>query len=215
MANLRYYLYDETHTRGHYYEGLFRGEEDPWSYGSRRELGADRFAEALAMLEAAQPGLHHFGSVLEIGCAEGRFTEQLAPRCNRLLAVDISNIALDRARARCSDQPAVEFRSWDVLRDPLLTDRFDLVVVMAVLDNFVRPAHLKQLRQRMIDLVRPGGHLLVESARTGGDLEDTWWRRALHRGRWLNSFVAQHPALETVEVRNHTIYVQTLCRKKA
>jgi SAM-dependent methyltransferase len=214
LSNLRYYLYDETHTRRDYYEDLFRKHDDPWGYGVKPELGSSRFEEALAMVDTIEPISRRIGHALEIGCAEGLFTEQLAPRCDNLLAVDISEIALERARARCGDHPGVEFHLWDLLRDPLPLHQFDLVVVMGVLDNFVRIWQLKLLRERLVDLVEPGGYLLVESTRTGGDLEDAWWRRKLHRGRWLNAFVAQHEALETIKVRCHTICVQTLYRKK-
>jgi SAM-dependent methyltransferase len=215
LVNLRYYLYDESHTRPDHYQALFRDANDPWRYRTSPERGSDRFAAALEMLDAVRPEGRLFGEVLEIGCAEGLFTELLASRCDRLLAVDVSDIALGRARDRCRSRPDVSFRSWDLLRDPPLADRYDLVVVMAVLDNFVRIRQQKLLRSRIVDLVRPGGYLLVESTRTGGDLEDTWWRRAFHRGKWLNHYVAQHPALETIEVRITPICVQTLCRKRS
>jgi predicted O-methyltransferase YrrM len=214
LANLRFYLYDETHTRRDYYETLFRNEGDPWRYETMPERGANRHAGALALLEAALAAPGRFESCLEVGCAEGLFTKPLATRCRRLLAVDISDIALDRAREYCRDSDGVEFRSWDLLRDPLLPERFDLVVVMGVLDNFVRLGQLRVLRERIIALLQPGGYLLVESTRMGGDLEDSWWRRVLHRGKWLNHYVAQHPSLETVDVRIDMVCVQTLLRKR-
>ncbi|TIT82469.1 MAG: methyltransferase domain-containing protein, partial [Mesorhizobium sp.] len=86
--------------------------EDPWSYGSRYEQ--EKYERQLEILPAGP-----IGRALELACAEGHFTRQLAPRVGRLTATDISAIAIERAGARCSDQPNVEFGVLDFAADTL------------------------------------------------------------------------------------------------
>jgi O-antigen/teichoic acid export membrane protein/predicted O-methyltransferase YrrM len=211
-ANARYYVFDRAHTTPEFYDSVFSEREDPWEYASAPERGTERFKDALASLRNAV-GHDRFGAVLEIGCAEGRFTGLLAPHCRNLIAVDISAVALGRARIRCAPLASVEFRQWDLLRDEVPDDRFDVVIAMDVADNFVGLHQLRVIRDRLANLTRPGGVVLVESTRTGGDLEDAWWRRTLHRGRWLNRYIARHPRLEVIDERLSAIAVQTTYRK--
>lgn len=206
-------LLDNRYTTREYWEGVFSEERDPWHYETIAEHGTDRFEGALAMLKIAAGPAGSLGHVLEIGCAEGHFTEFLEPRCDRLLAVDISAVALERARTRRKWRSTVRFEQWDALHDPLPGGTFDVVVAMGVLDYVMRLHELRQLRERLASLVRPGGYLLVESTRTGGDLEDTWWRRVLPRGRWLNPFVAEHRVLEKVEECLTPICARTIYKK--
>ena len=56
---------------------------------------------------------------LELGCAEGHFTAQLASRVGSLLAADVSQIALDRAIQHCAAVQNVRFMRLDLTKDPL------------------------------------------------------------------------------------------------
>jgi SAM-dependent methyltransferase len=71
-------------------------------YGSVDPFGFDRSPEESLKFERTLElcGNGRFGRALEIGCSEGAFTERLAPRCESLLAVDISGLAIERARER-------------------------------------------------------------------------------------------------------------------
>jgi SAM-dependent methyltransferase len=208
-------LLDNRWTTREYWDGLFSEERDPWDYERLRAHGRERFDGALAVLEIAAGPAGSLGSVLEIGCAEGHFTEVLESRCDRLTAVDISAVALERSRTRRDWPSTVRFEQWDALCDPLPRDDYDVVIVMGVLDYVMRRQELATHRERLVNLVRPSGYLFVESTRTGGDLEDTWWRRVLPRGRWLNRFVGQHAALEEVAESLTSICARTLYRRRS
>ena len=58
-------------------------------------------------------------------------TRQLAVRCDAVLALDLADRALARARERCADQPHVAFRRTKV-PEVLPEGRFDLVLVSEV-----------------------------------------------------------------------------------
>ncbi len=58
---------------------------------------------------ARRPARRALRTALEIGCSIGVLTQQLATRCDRLLAVDAAPTALLPARQRCRDLTHVEF----------------------------------------------------------------------------------------------------------
>src|SRR5450755_4031834 len=75
----------------------FGQQADPWNALTAEQ---PRYQTVLRMLDSVR-GDRQFHGVVEIGCAEGVFTEALASRCEALQAVDFSEIALRRARDRC------------------------------------------------------------------------------------------------------------------
>jgi SAM-dependent methyltransferase len=193
------------------FEREFAARPDPWDYAS--PLARERHAHALGLLDAA--GLAAVDRAFEVGCAEGHFSALLAPRCRTLLAVDLSALALERARARRRWPAGVRFVEWDLRRDPLPA-RFDLVVAMDVLESFCRPQLVRAARARLVKAVAPGGHLLLGNSRQGDLFETSWWGRALIRGgKWIDRYVASHPALEVAGTGTGGFYVNTLFRRRA
>ena len=167
---------------------------DPWDYAtSAREQAG--FRHQTAVLDRVRRD-RALGDVLEVGCAEGFFTEVLATRCERLLAVDLSPAALERARRRRDWSGAVEFAQWDLRGDPL-PGTFDMIVVAGVLEYFYRPSLLNRARDKLVGGLREGGLLFVVTTRSRPS-EDAWWARLLPRGVQVNRLVARHPALRTV-----------------
>jgi peptidoglycan/xylan/chitin deacetylase (PgdA/CDA1 family)/2-polyprenyl-3-methyl-5-hydroxy-6-metoxy-1,4-benzoquinol methylase len=152
----------DAHDRLHF-ESLFAASDDPWDYGSEYER--TKYAHTLALLPRRR-----VARALEIGCAEGRFTAQLAPRVRSLLAVDVSEIALARAAERCSEHPQVRFASADIARDPL-PGPFDLVVCSEVL-YYVDRTELPAVAQKLSDALEQGGHLLTAHANVLRDQPD-------------------------------------------
>jgi len=167
-----------------------------------------RQAEMLAL--ASRAG--RLGQVLEVGCAEGAFTEILAPRCESLLAVDLSPVAVARASQRCHWNQRVRFATWDLRTDPL-PGTFDVIVVTGVLEYLARPAVLRVARDKLVAGLHPDGHLLVMSTRASEVVEQCWWGRRLRRGRWINAHVAEHPALERLAEACSDWYIISLFRK--
>ena len=91
---------------------LFFETKDPWNYGSRYEQV--KYEQTLSLLPDAA-----LGRALEIACAEGMFTEKLAPRVGHLFASDISSKALQRAAQRCAAYNNVEYLQLDLIEDDL------------------------------------------------------------------------------------------------
>jgi Nodulation protein S (NodS) len=84
------------------FEARYRADPDPWGYlASYYEL-----RKYAATLEACGPG--PFACALELGGSIGVFSAMLAPRCERLVTVDVSPTAVARARSRLAGHAAAE-----------------------------------------------------------------------------------------------------------
>ncbi|WP_439360972.1 glycosyltransferase [Bradyrhizobium sp. DASA03007] len=166
--------------RKQFWEGFFE-QEDPWNYGSPYEQ--EKYKRQLELLPD-QPVDH----ALELACAEGHFTRQLAPRVKRLRAADISTKALDRARVRCNGHQNIEFSQLDLSADPLPQD-IDLIVCSEVLYYLNDEAELESVAKRLVQALRPGGHLVAAHAfvlkdnmsRTGLDWESPYGAETITR----------------------------------
>ncbi|TIO51070.1 MAG: glycosyltransferase [Mesorhizobium sp.] len=130
--------------------------EDPWNYGSPYEQ--EKYERQLQILPAGP-----IGRALELACAEGHFTRQLAPRVGHLTATDISNVAVERARARCSDQPNVDFGVLDFSADTL-PGGMDLIVCSEVLYYLDDLAELRRIAKKLVEALAPGGSLISAHA---------------------------------------------------
>src|SRR5713101_3519182 len=107
-----------------FWDSLFT-HPDPWYYMSDYEQ--TKYRHTLELLPAGK-----IDSLLEIACAEGHFTLQLAERAGQILAVDISERALARARDRCRDLSNVRFAQHDISRG-LPEGNFDVIICAEVL----------------------------------------------------------------------------------
>jgi len=74
-----------------------------------------------------------YGNALDIGCGLGPFTRHLAPHADRVLGVDISEEAIQGARALSAGQPNLVFERRDVLSIGEMDRQFDLIALLDVL----------------------------------------------------------------------------------
>jgi SAM-dependent methyltransferase len=134
----------------------FGRREDPFSYATTPYEAA-----RLTAMDGALGG-GALGSVLEVGCAEGHFTEKLVGRAARVLAMDISAVAIARARKRA---PRAAFLEADLLTwEPGAEAPFDSVVLGDVLYYLDRPgvgAEFEAIFPRIASWLKPGGRLLL------------------------------------------------------
>nr|WP_154924132.1 PIG-L family deacetylase [Microbacterium testaceum] len=108
-----------------YFDDMYARHDDPWGFDSRWYEERKR-----AVLLAALPW-RHYRATFEAGCSTGALTAQLANRSDRVLAVDLAEAALDRARLRLGGRPSVELRRA-TLPDDWPEGAFDLVVLSEV-----------------------------------------------------------------------------------
>ena len=103
------------------------------------------------------------GRALDVGCGEGADAAWLASRGWTVLGVDVSEVALDRAREHTAElEPAVaarlEWQQVDLLATPELPADLDLVSVQFM--HLPEPEHSRIMRD-LAALVGTGGSLLI------------------------------------------------------
>jgi 2-polyprenyl-3-methyl-5-hydroxy-6-metoxy-1,4-benzoquinol methylase len=185
---------------------------DPYSLTTAIEQ--ERHHCALEMIRAVHPG-GKFVSALEIGCAEGHFTSQLADLCHSLMGVDFADLALQRAQVRCQDFKNVAFAKWD-LRNDAVPGRFDLVVIMGVLEVFRSPLAIRRARVKLVDAMRPGGYLLLSNSRVPEWMESAWWSQAAVRGGTaLDRLFCAHSSLQQVRTRSTDRFITSLFQNRS
>jgi 2-polyprenyl-3-methyl-5-hydroxy-6-metoxy-1,4-benzoquinol methylase len=173
----------------------FEFQEDPWDYKTSYQMS--RIRSEVEMLNAVR-GAEPFKRVLEVGCAEGLFTVALAPSCEHLLAVDISEVAIARARRTAQEFDWVDFALRDIRTDPV-PETFDLIVVVHALEYVRNPLYIWRARTKLVNSLCSGGYLLLGTMKVADIYEDAWWGRYLLRsGKHINNFFAKHPELRVV-----------------
>jgi peptidoglycan/xylan/chitin deacetylase (PgdA/CDA1 family)/protein-L-isoaspartate O-methyltransferase len=119
---------------------------------------ADKPNEHLRTLELLPP--RRFREALELVCADGHLTAQLASRVKRLLATDTSSAALELTRRRCESHSNVEVHELDPVYDPLPRDRFDLIVYRDLPDYTGARAALEVVAEKLATALEPGGYFV-------------------------------------------------------
>ena len=87
----------------------------------------------------------------------------MAARTGRLLAVDISRVALERSRDRCRHLPNVSF-AWCDISGELPTGQYDLIVCSEILYYLQDRYALHDFARRVSLLLRTGGHFVAAHA---------------------------------------------------
>ncbi|MBI5882459.1 MAG: methyltransferase domain-containing protein [Elusimicrobia bacterium] len=146
---------------------VFSRGQDPYGY-ERLPYETGR----LKAMEAAIGG-RQYRHGLEIGCAEGVFTEKMAARAERLTALDISPVALGRARRRLAGRQGLVFVESD-LRDWSGPGQgsCDLIVVGDVLYYMDKPMvqdSFEEAFARIRGWLAPGGLLVLAHGFAGPD----------------------------------------------
>jgi SAM-dependent methyltransferase len=103
------------------------------------------------------------GDALDIACGEGRNALWLARLGWRVLGIDYSDVAIERARALAATEPEsvqlhVDWRVCDVTVEPPAADRYDLTVVSYV---HIDPVDLDAMLRAAAASVRASGRLVV------------------------------------------------------
>ena len=96
-----------------------------------------------------------YGHGLEVGCSEGCFTELLSTRCDNLLAIDISQVAVDRAQKRLTGEPHVTIERRTVPEE-LPEGPFDLIICSEVL-YYIDVDRLGEALRQFASMIKPGG----------------------------------------------------------
>jgi SAM-dependent methyltransferase len=94
---------------------------------------------------------------LEIGCGTGAFARELARRCRRVVALDLSAEMIRVARSRSTQFDNLEFELADAMTWGFPQSHFDFICSIATLHHLEQ----RELFVKMRDALKPGGVLVV------------------------------------------------------
>lgn len=137
-----------------YFETMFRSTDDPWDLESSA-YERDKYAHSIRSL-----GGRTYGLGFEIGCAKGVLTQSLAPHCNALLAIDISETALKAARERCAAFDHVSFGQMAFPGQAPVGGIFDLIILSEVA-YYWDDHDIGRAAQWITGHMAPGGDILL------------------------------------------------------
>lgn len=136
-----------------FFDDLYTRSADPWDFaGSLYER--DKYAHTLAALGDAR-----FGRALEVGCSIAVFTERLATVCDDLVGIDVSPLAVERARRRLRGLHGVKLAAM-TFPEEMPDGPWDLVVCSEVL-YYLDDGGFALAVDRLRAALEGGGHLLA------------------------------------------------------
>jgi 2-polyprenyl-3-methyl-5-hydroxy-6-metoxy-1,4-benzoquinol methylase len=128
---------------------LANDPETIWGWGTPAgKVRAQRRADMIAAGAGLAPGVR----ALEIGCGTGNFTELFAQTGAHILAVDLSEELLARARARNLPGGRIQFRATP-FEECRFEGQFDALIGSSVLHHLDMDVALP----KMFSLLKPGG----------------------------------------------------------
>ncbi|WP_458725342.1 SAM-dependent methyltransferase [Pseudomonas mandelii] len=136
-----------------YFDGLFTGNDDPWSF---RQRWYEQRKRAITLAAMPRP---HYRAIFEPGCANGELSFELASRCDRLLCCDTAAAAVTLARTRLGAFDHAEVRHSRLPAD-WPDEKFDLIVLSEI-GYYLDADDLKRLIEQAAQSLTADGQLLA------------------------------------------------------
>lgn len=137
-----------------YFEDMFRNTTDPW------DLETSAYEQAKYDRSIAALSERIYGLGFEVGCAKGVLTSRLAAQCHALLAVDVSETALEAARLRCAEWEHVSFGRMAFPQQAPAGAAFDLIVLSEVV-YYWDDGDIVRAGTWVAEHLAPGGDVLL------------------------------------------------------
>ena len=136
-----------------YFEQLYANDSDPWRFAS----SSYERSKYQATLDTVKD--ERYRAAFEVGCSIGILTRMLARNCESLLAVDVSRIALERARRTCRGLGNVTIVRMRI-PDEWPAARFDLILLSEVL-YFLGPDDIRTTARKTLSSLCANGRILL------------------------------------------------------
>ncbi|MEN5195728.1 class I SAM-dependent DNA methyltransferase [Sphingobacterium faecium] len=136
-----------------YFTAVYDRNEDPWDFETSAYEAA-KYAATIAALPNKQEE-----RVLEVGCSIGVLTRILAQRCIHLLAIDVSQKALDIATRRCEHVRNVTFKKASFPKE-LPTEQFNLIMISEVA-YYLSASDWRSAIGSLYERLVSGGHIVL------------------------------------------------------
>jgi SAM-dependent methyltransferase len=136
-----------------YFERLYAADPDPWRFKTSAYEAAKYAATVAALAD------RRYAAALEVGCSIGELSARIAPLCDAFLGIDITDVPLAEARARCAGLGQARFACMAV-PGAWPEGQFDLILLSEVL-YFLNAADIRGTAERVQASLSPGGRVLL------------------------------------------------------
>jgi SAM-dependent methyltransferase len=184
--------------------------EDLWKRGDPWDTDTSEFEQAKFKQEFQLLAGRRYRRALEIGCGAGSFTRLLATIADEVVAIDIAESAIERAR-QVSRSDNVDFRVADIMQwDPESEGSWDLITLadtISLVGSAYSFVDIACLAASLFVATEPDGRLLAANifGGTPNSLFRPWVIRTYHDllsnvGYRLEAEAIFHGVKETVEI---------------
>jgi len=147
-----------------FFDILYILKKDPWNY-QNSEYEKEKYQNTIDTLKGCR-----YKRILEVGCSEGIFTGMLSEIGDEITAIDISPVALKRAKERNRDCGNISFCCMDVEKEEP-GGKFDLIICSEVLYYLDDVERIAGIRDRFISWLEDNGYILLVHMRRLADDE--------------------------------------------
>lgn len=167
-----------------YFEKLYAENTDPWNF-RHSEYELQKYHRCIQVL-----GQNFFASALELGCSIGIQSYLLSKICRYLMAVDISEVAIEEAKQHCAEASNIEFKTMN-LAHTFPKGKFNLITCCEMGYYFTKE-DLRALFVNIDSALLSGGTFLLvhwtpfvpDYPMSGDDVHDSFLKFAAKAGNY-------------------------------
>lgn len=171
-----------------YFDDVYDARDDPWDFETS-DYERAKYADTINSLPR-----DFYQNAFEVGCSIGVLTDKLTLKCQRILAIDVTEKPLEIARKRLAGKNSVEFRLMSLPAE-FPDENFDLIMLSEVAYYFSKE-DLEKLQRLILEHLSNAGHLLLvhwtppvhDYPLTGDEVHDSFQRFAETTGQLKNIF---------------------------
>jgi SAM-dependent methyltransferase len=162
---MNHHLAKDHKARGFFDDIWRRG--DVWQHETS-EFEREKYTYQLNFLKDRR-----YGRALEIGCGSGCFSRLIASIADEVVAIDVSSLAVERARSLSTEAKGITFEVVNIMEyDPVAAGAWDLIVMSETiyyLGWLYSSFDVAWLAMRLFEATREGGRLLMCNTESGDD----------------------------------------------
>lgn len=157
-----------------YFEDVYAANDDPWNFETS-EYEAEKYAETIKALPREK-----YKNAFEIGCSIGVLTEKLAAKCEQILAIDVSEKALEKAETRCKNLPQINFKKMNFPQE--IPERFFDLILISEVGYYLAPEDWTKASEKVFAHLNENGQIALvhwlpevhDYPQTGDEVHDSF-----------------------------------------